>query len=136
MANNFDNLTTEQREQLIKAGIITEDAVTQEIQVKQPEFDDMPELIDFSDFLPADSLDYLAKVVKFQKEIEGPEDSDELDQFVRIAGASKQLQELVLESAKDEEEMKAWLRKGSGFNKLLFALDQISEQAGKGIDFD
>lgn len=136
------DLTDEQRDQLVKSGIITPDAVTEPVEADTVEtdaediktYDDMPAIkkVDFG--RPSARFAFHNRAIGIAEKLEEASEDEDGVNFDLLVEVMPDLESFVLSAAENEAEMEAWFNDpdpNEALTKLSFAFKEIIDRQGK-----
>lgn len=129
-------LTDEQRDQLVKSGIITPDAVTEPVEADTVEtdaediktYDDMPAIKQVDTGRPSARFAFLNRARGIAEKLQEVEDAEEDVKFDALVKVMPDMESFVLNAAANEAEMEAWFSDpelDEALNKLMFAFQEV-----------
>lgn len=130
------DLTDEQRDQLVKSGIITPDAVTEPVEDDTVEsenediktYDDMPAIKQVDTGRPSARFAFLNKARGIAEKLQEVEDAEEDVKFETFVKVMPEMETFVLNAAENEAEMEAWFSDqelDEALNKVMFAFQEV-----------
>ena len=130
------DLTDEQRDQLVKSGIITPDAVTEPVEADPVDadvediktYDDMPAIKQVDTGRPSARFAFLNKARGIAEKLQEVEDAEEDVKFETFVKVMPEMETFVLNAAENEAEMEAWFSDqelDEALNKVMFAFQEV-----------
>lgn len=129
------DLTDEQRDQLVKSGIIAPDAVTEPVEADPVEadeevktYDDMPAIKKVDTGRPSARFAFLNRARGIAEKLQEVEDAEEDVKFDALVTVMPDMENFVLNAAQNESEMEAWFSDeelDEALNKVMFAFQEV-----------